>query len=177
VNAVLETVRPAPRAIVRESHAPSAVTAVPAIYIHPGQIAVSNGFGVFSTILGSCVSVCLHDGRLGLGGINHYLLPSGGAEAEQPGRYGPTAIDELVRAMAERGGRRDQMVAYIVGGASVLAAFDTPDHLGMRNVGVARNALAEHRIPVIGVDVGGSRGRKLTFSPRDGQANVRLIGA
>ena len=177
MNAVLDTVRPAARTIVRESHTPAAVEAVPAIYIHPGQIAVSNGFGVFSTILGSCVSVCLHDGRLGLGGINHFLLPAGGAEAEQPGRYGPTAIDELVRTMTERGGRREQMVAYIVGGASVLAAFDARDHLGLRNVGVARNALAEHRIPVVGVDVGGSRGRKLTFAPRDGRVNVHLIGA
>jgi chemotaxis protein CheD len=177
VSAVLEGVRPSLRTIVRESTTPIALAAVPAIYIHPGQIAVSNGIGVFSTILGSCVSVCLHDTRLGLGGINHYLLPSGGAEAEQPGRYGPTAIDELVRAMTERGGRRDQIVAYIIGGASVLAAFDKADHLGMRNVGVARGALAEHRIPVIGVDVGGSRGRKLTFAPRDGRVNVHLIGA
>ena len=177
MSAVIDTVRPAPRTIVRESHTPPAVATAPAIYIHPGQIAVSNGFGVFSTILGSCVSVCLHDSRLGLGGINHYLLPSGGAEAEQPGRYGPTAIDELLRSMAERGGRVDQIVAYIVGGASVLAAFDSKDHLGLRNVGVARNALAEHRIPVVGVDVGGSRGRKLTFAPRDGRVNVQLIGS
>jgi chemotaxis protein CheD len=177
VSAVIERARPATRPIVRESHTLPAVATAPAIYIHPGQVAVSNGFGVFSTILGSCVSVCLHDARIGLGGINHFLLPSGGAEAEQPGRYGPTAIDELLRTISERGGRRDHMVAYIVGGASVLAAFDKPDHLGMRNVGVARNVLAEHRIPVIGVDVGGSRGRKLTFSPRDGQVNVQLIGS
>jgi chemotaxis protein CheD len=132
---------------------------------------------VLSTILGSCVAVCLHDASRGLGGLNHFLLPTSGAEAGQPGRYGPTAIDELVHLMLARGASREQMVACVVGGARVLAAFNESDHLGLRNVGVARGALAQHRIPVVGADVGGTRGRKLLFTPRDGSVHVQLIGA
>ncbi len=169
--------RSAPRPMLRPGAPPAAVATLPATYVHPGQIVVTNGPGVLSTILGSCVAVCLHDAHLGLGGLNHYLLPSGGSEAGQPGRYGPSAIDELVHLMVARGASRDQMVAYVVGGASVLAAFKEADHLGLRNVGVARGALAQHRIPVIGADVGGTRGRKLLFTPRDGSVHVQLIGS
>lgn len=177
MNASIATPWAATRAISRAPTPPVNISTLPATYVHPGQVVVSSAGGVLSTILGSCVAVCLHDAQQGLGGLNHYLLPTGGAEADAPGRYGPTAIDELVHLMVARGARREQMVAYIVGGASVLAAFNSADHLGLRNVGVARGALAQHRIPVIGADVGGTRGRKLLFTPRDGQVHVKLIGA
>ena len=149
----------------------------PATYVHPGQLVVSSGPGVLSTILGSCVAVCLHDPQAAIGGINHYLLPTAGSEADQPGRYGPSAIDELVHLMMVRGAARERMVAHVIGGASVLVAFNQADHLGLRNVGVARTALAQHRIPVLGADVGGTRGRKVLFTPRDGSVSVSLIGA
>jgi chemotaxis protein CheD len=147
------------------------------IYVHPGQSAVSRGPRVLTTILGSCVAVCLHDPRTGLGGMNHYLLPSPGAEADQPGRYGPTAIAALVHQMVTRGASREGLVAHVVGGASVLTAFAGLGALGLRNIRVAHAALAEHGIPVIGVDVGGSRGRKVHFAPRDGAIHVQLIGS
>jgi chemotaxis protein CheD len=150
---------------------------LPTTYVHPGQLVTSNGPGVLSTILGSCVAVCLHDAQAQIGGLNHYLLPTLGAVHEQPGRYAPTAIDELVHRIVRDGACRDRLVATIVGGASVLAAFDDADHLGMRNVAAARTALSKHRIRIISADVGGRRGRKLQFSPRDGQVHVQLIGA
>jgi chemotaxis protein CheD len=157
--------------------ASSPMPSLPTTYVHPGQLVTSNGPGVLSTILGSCVAVCLHDAQSNIGGLNHYLLPTLGAEHEQPGRYAPTAIDELVQRMVRDGANRERLVATIVGGASVLAAFDDADHLGMRNVAAARTALTRHRIRVVGADVGGRRGRKLQFSPRDGQVHVQLIGA
>jgi chemotaxis protein CheD len=150
---------------------------LPTTYVHPGQLVTSNGAGVLSTILGSCVAVCLHDAQERIGGINQFLWPTVGAELDQPGRYGPTAIDELVRRMVRDGANRERLTATIVGGASVLAAFDDAEHLGMRNVATARAGLARHKIKIVGADVGGRRGRKLQFSPRDGQVHVQLIGA
>ena len=39
---------------------------------------------VLSTLLGSCVSACLHDAVAGIGGMNHFLLP-GDAEGGSAG--------------------------------------------------------------------------------------------
>ena len=47
-----------------------------AIYITQGQQAVGHDADmVVSTILGSCISVCLWDPVAGVGGMNHMLLP------------------------------------------------------------------------------------------------------
>lgn len=153
------------------------VNALPAAYVHPGQMLVSSGAGVLTTILGSCVSVCLHDPELCVGGLNHYLLPNHGATGEQTARYGPTAIEQLVNAMLRRGATRERMVAHVVGGARVLAAFAEGQHLGLRNASVARETLNTHGIPIVSADIGGTRGRKLMFSPRDGRLSVQVIGA
>src|SRR3972149_9955326 len=45
------------------------------IYLPPGQLFASAERAAVSTILGSCVAVCLWDPILKIGGINHYLLP------------------------------------------------------------------------------------------------------
>ena len=161
----------------RSDATPVRVPALPATYVHPGQIVVSSGTEAFTTILGSCVSVCLHDPKLGIGGLNHFLLPMACPPEQMPGRYGPSAMAQLVSAMLSNGAVLQRMVAHIVGGASVLAAFGTDsNHLGMRNVTVARDFLHGHRIPVMTIDVGGTRGRKLVFSPRDGLTYINLLG-
>ncbi len=60
------------------------------IYLHPGQFAVSAHDCTMSTILGSCVGVCLHDPEARVGGLNHYLLPTQGGGTSA--RYGDVAI-------------------------------------------------------------------------------------
>lgn len=44
---------------------------------------------VLSTILGSCVAMCLRDPYAGVGGMNHFLLPEGAGR--EPTRAGATA--------------------------------------------------------------------------------------
>jgi chemotaxis protein CheD len=165
-----------PRTSPRVSSPIGGLPALPAAYVHPGQVMVSGAAGVLTTILGSCVSVCLHDEQAAIGGLNHYLLPNHGATPDQAGRYGPTAIDQLVRTMIARGATRERLVAHVVGGARVLATFSEAQHLGMRNATIARELLAAHRIPIISTDVGGTRGRKLIFCPRDGRLVIQVIG-
>lgn len=156
----------------------AAIPALPLTYVHPGQIAVSEGPGALATILGSCVAVCLYDPKLRLGGLNHYLLPNQGASPDVAGRYGPVAIAQLVNEMCVQGAAMQRLVAHIVGGAAVLAAFTGErQHLGLRNAQLARDMMASYGIPVLSSDVGGNRGRKLLFAPRDGTLAVKLIGA
>jgi len=148
------------------------------VYVHPGHLHVSGGPGFITTILGSCVSVCLHDPVARVGGLNHFLLPTHTCTDETSLRYGTPATEQLLQQILARGALKKRLVAHLVGGASVLAAFGRDEHhLGTRNVDVARAVLIKHRIPVMSADVGGTRGRKLLFSPRDGTREVHLIGA
>jgi len=150
---------------------------LPTTYVHPGQVMVTEQPGVLTTILGSCVAVAVTDHYARIGGMNHYLLPGGPVATEPATRYGKAAIRALIEEMMRRGAVPSRMTAQVVGGAAVLAAFgNNVNHLGARNVDIARTMLGEYGIMIIAEDVLGSRGRKLVFSPRDGTTQITLIG-
>ncbi len=146
-----------------------------AAYLQPGQLIAAPEPLEISTVLGSCVAVCLWDRRRGQGGANHFLLPHHGSGQASP-RYGDVAVEQLVAALLALGSRRDDLVAKLFGGANVITAFrGEREQLGARNVAVARHELDRARVPLVAEDVGGKRGRKLIFHTDDGLARVRLI--
>jgi chemotaxis protein CheD len=150
--------------------------ALSSVYLHPGQLHVATEPTLVTTILGSCVAVCLWDITQGIGGINHYLLPVGLKTASNGLRYGNVAIEHLLEKLERTGARRSNLRAKVFGGACVLDAMrDRANHLGDKNVEMAQRVLAEAGIPVVASDVGGSRGRKLIFYPHDGTVLVKLL--
>lgn len=145
------------------------------MYLQPGQLVASAEPLVISTVLGSCVSVCLWDPVARVGGMNHFLLPEG-PEGEPSARYGAPAIDALIARVRMLGSRNGSLTAKLFGGACVIEAFRRRDgHLGARNVEIARERLQFARVPIVAEDVGGSRGRRLLFSLADGGVAVRVL--
>jgi chemotaxis protein CheD len=144
------------------------------VYLAPGRLFVSDEAVQVSTILGSCVSVCLWDPRSRVGGINHFLLPDGSPPSP---RFGSSAMPLLVEGVIEKGAKRELLRARIVGGACVIHAMrKSAAHLGARNVELARERLAHERIPVVGEDVGGDHGRKLLFEVQTGAVLIQPLG-
>jgi chemotaxis protein CheD len=146
-------------------------------YIHPGEVYVTDRPSRLTTILGSCVSVCLFDADFQVAGLNHFLLPHTPATSETSTRYGDVAMDVLVGRLLALGATRQRLVAKLFGGANVLHAFaDDARHIGAANVELARALLARQNIPIGAEDVGGTRGRKLVFCAPDGAAWVKVLG-
>lgn len=143
------------------------------VYLHAGQLYVSDEPTEIVTILGSCVSVCLFDACAGIGGLNHFMLPTDGP-APSP-RYARHAMDLLFQQILAFGAKRSRLEAKLFGGASVLKSGDTGLDLGVRNIEAARVRLALERVPVIGEDVGGGHGRRLVFATADGTALVKQV--
>lgn len=143
------------------------------VYLHPGQLFVTSEPCEIISVLGSCVSVCLHDRARNVGGANHYLLPTDGPEPSA--RYGAFAISSLVTRMLAAGAHHADLVAKIFGGATLIGAKMGTVALGECNVRIARNALAAAKIPILGEDVGGLRGRRICFKPDDGSVLVKRL--
>jgi chemotaxis protein CheD len=144
-------------------------------YLQPGQLLACSEPTTVTTILGSCVAVCLWDRRRGVGAVNHYLLPQWSAGRELSPRFGPIAIARtLERLLALDCSPRD-LQAKLFGGAWILAAAKGDDHIGLQNVRVARQRLAEAGVPIVAEDVGGNRGRKLVFHTDTGLALVKTL--
>lgn len=144
------------------------------VYLHAGQLASSSAPTAITTVLGSCVSVCLHDPSTGVGGMNHFLLPHPVGREHSP-RFGNVAVPQLVDAVLREGAARASLVAKVFGGASVIGAFRGARNLGAENVELALRLLDEARIPVLDRDVGGARGRKVVFIADEGTAWVRQL--
>ena len=48
---------------------------IAAAKILPGECYVSEQGEMIVTVLGSCIASCIRDRRLGIGGMNHFMLP------------------------------------------------------------------------------------------------------
>lgn len=135
--------------------------------IMPGEYYASDAGEGISTILGSCISVCLYDEVAGLGGMNHFLLPSGMNEQYASTRYGISAMEKLILNMQLLGGDRDKLKAKVFGGGNVLPLKITTKSVGERNIDFIRGYLKTEKIPVISEDVGGVFSRKVLFNTGD----------
>jgi chemotaxis protein CheD len=145
------------------------------IYLAPGLLHAAGAPTAITTVLGSCVAVCLHDPGAAVGGMNHYLLPWPVAR-ERSTRFGNAAIEGLLEAVLRLGAHRSRLRAKVFGGAGLLGPPGAArGALGDENVRLAHHLLGELGIPVLDGDVGGERGRRLVFHTDTGDAWVRLI--
>jgi chemotaxis protein CheD len=148
----------------------------PSVYMHAGQMFASPVGTEVTTILGSCVAVCIWDAGNGVGGVNHYMLSYDRGAASHSLRYGDYATEQLLSALSKFGAVASRLQAKIFGGACILQSFQhAGSELGQKNIEQAQTLLRAAHIPIVGEDVGGSRGRKLIFSTDSGEALVKRL--
>ena len=129
---------------------------------------------ILTTVLGSCISACLYDPLVKVGGLNHFLLAepgSGDTDLQSLRRYGVYAMEVLINAMMAMGATRSSLKARIYGGASLRDGFRD---IGATNALFARRFLRDERIALVGEDVGGHGARRIEFRPTLGLARCRI---
>ncbi|WP_347888772.1 chemoreceptor glutamine deamidase CheD [Nitrosomonas europaea] len=142
-----------------------------AVKLLPGEYFVTTRNMVLSTVLGSCVSACIYDNQSRVGGMNHFMLPSGeddqGFQVECA-RFGSYAMDILIRELLKNGAYRENLVAKVFGGGNVQRAM-VSSMIGSQNARFVKKYLAERGIPILAADLEGSHPRKIHFFPIDGR--------
>ncbi|MBI4862627.1 MAG: chemotaxis protein CheD [Candidatus Riflebacteria bacterium] len=167
--------RPADRAVGGEP--PGSPVDRKKAYLHPGQLFVSDQPHAVTTVLGSCVSVCIWDPKARTGGLTHYVLPSQIGPLQEPMRFGDRAIPRLIAKLVVLGAQKNRLTSKVFGGMCRMAvARGGQPELGRQNVDLALQLLEQERIPVVARDVLGSHGRKLIFFTDDGTAWVKTLG-
>jgi chemotaxis protein CheD len=144
-----------------------------AMNINPGGWAVETERPI-STLLGSCVAVCLYDPKLLLGGMNHFLLPSkkvGAGDDTDVVLAGDYAMEVLVNAMLAKGAHKNRLVAKAFGGGNIVSSIRMA--IGDRNAEFATEWLAREGIPLTASDFGGPWSRKVLCVPVTGEAFCR----
>lgn len=142
-------------------------------FIHVGQIHIDDGAISISTVLGSCIAVCLYDKKLRIGGMNHYLLPFWNGNGLQSLKFGNISIPKLIDEMLEKGANIRNMEAKIFGGATINISSCNAIMVGEKNILVAREVLNDYGIKIVAEDVGGNQGRKIFFNIETGKVLLK----
>jgi chemotaxis protein CheD len=147
-----------------------------AVKVLPGEFFVHDEDILIMTTLGSCIAACLWDRQQRVGGINHFMLPDGGAGGSDGGRYGGYAMELLIGELIKRGATRSTMEAKVFGGGAVISGMSSLN-VGERNTKFVLDYLATERITVVSKDVMDVYPRKVCFLPHSGRAMVKRLAA
>ncbi len=146
-------------------------------FLRPGEFYVGCSPVVAETLVGSCVAVCLYNFKERFGAMNHFLRDgSPGETSADLGRFGTTATQHIVAAVLKRDSDPTHYRASIFGGAAVLKRAGTEGDIGQANVEAALDALRGAHIRVARQEVGGTRGRRITFDTETGEIACRFAG-
>lgn len=146
------------------------------IYLLPGMIHCATHASEVTTVLGSCVAVCLTDPLRRISGMNHFVLPCS-QDGHSGTRYGDVAIDELVAAMRRLCGNHCALEAKIFGGAEVLPVSVSGTSVGSRNVAAALEHLDRLGIPVVAQRTGDTSGFLIRLISTTGEVLVRRLSS
>jgi chemotaxis protein CheD len=148
----------------------------------PGDYYVTREDEVLDTVLGSCVSACIRNPRLKIGGMNHFMLPrpSGTGNdtweslAGRATRYGTASMEQLINRILNAGGARSDLEVKIFGGGKVLSSLSD---VGNHNVSFVRDFLRQEGLKVSSEDVGDVCPRHVQYFPLTGRVRVRHLNA
>mgnify|MGYP001800817225 FL=1 len=145
------------------------------IHIVQGQHATgSDPNSVISTLLGSCVAVCLWDDNAGVGGMNHMLLAQNSAGSHARTLSGLQAMELLINDLLKQGASRDRLKAKAFGGARMVERLSD---IGQQNAEFTEHFLSQVGIPLVTRSFGGIQARNLRFWPATGRALQKLTTA
>ncbi len=149
--------------------------------ILPGEYYVTGSDELITTVLGSCVSACVRDRVIGVGGMNHFMLPEhasgdtpmwAGTPVNAATRFGGYAMEHLINDILSRGGRRQHLEVKIFGGGRILPSMTD---VGNENIRFIQGYARVEGLEIVGEDVGDIYPRKVVYAPASGRAWVRKL--
>lgn len=143
-------------------------------HVMQGDVVISdNKLDILTTLLGSCIAVCLYDKITTVGGMNHFLLPNAPTHHDEASiHFGSYSMEVLINGLLKKGAQRHNLEAKIFGGASVVASLAK---VGQENINFVTEYLEYEEIPCISQSLGGTQARKIRFWPCSGKAQQQFI--
>lgn len=153
---------------------------VHAAKIMPGEFYVSRSGEMIVTVLGSCISACIRDVQLGIGGMNHFMLPEQGSHSSEnwgegvssASRYGNWAMEYLINEILKLGGTRRNLEIKVFGGGNVLPNMTD---VGARNIDFVKKYIYQENFEIKAQDVGDIYPRKVLYFPDTGAVKIRKL--
>ena len=144
----------------------------------PGEYYVASRDMLLVTVLGSCVAACIRDVRLGIGGMNHFMLPDTDSvePASSGARYGTYAMEVLINHLLKLGAKREHLEAKVFGGGNVLQSL-VQSNVGHKNSAFVVHYLHTEHIRIAARDLADVHPRKVYYFPANGRALIKRLRA
>jgi chemotaxis protein CheD len=130
---------------------------------------------MIATILGSCVSACIRDPLLKIGGMNHFMLPGDNNHESNPAdsaRYGVFAMEMLINGLLKEGANKDRFEIKVFGGGNVI---NNSARIGSKNAAFIRTFLEKEGFKILVEDMEGDWPRRLNYYPYTGKVKLLYL--
>ena len=159
----------------------SSATNTDRITVGVADLQVSNvaAASIITHALGSCIGVTVYDPVARVGGMLHFMLPSGRGNAEKakanPAMFGDTGVPLLFRSCYELGASKERLIVCAAGGAEIMN--DSGQFkIGSRNRTILRQLFWKNNILLAADETGGSISRTLQIDLADGRVAFKHKG-
>lgn len=144
-----------------------------AVKVKPGEHYVANDDVVITTVLGSCVSACVYDPEMRMGGLNHFMLPAGDTQdLSRSSRYGLFAMEQLINDLMKHGSRREALQVKLTGGGNMMGGLSD---IGQQNIDFILKYMKDEGLNLIASDLGGDQARRVAYFPLEGRMLVNKL--
>jgi chemotaxis protein CheD len=140
-----------------------------------GQIVAGGPPQQMRAIVGSCIALALHHPRLRKGVLAHIVLPHSAGRPGAPGKFADTAVPSMLELFKELHAPVQGLTAKLAGGANMFGSCG-PLQIGDANAEAVAQALRTAGIRITAQDIGGTRGRRVTFHCDGGELIVESAG-
>jgi chemotaxis protein CheD len=144
--------------------------------ILPGEFFVSRDPMVIYTVLGSCISACIRDPIVGVGGMNHFMLPEPMETAHdswgESTRYGSYAMESLINEILKLGGLKSRLEIKLFGAGKI---YEGNIDVGANNAKWVIAYLKSEGLATVKSDLGDVFPRKVYYFTDSGRVLVKRI--
>ena len=144
--------------------------------ILPGEFFVSLEPMIVYTVLGSCISACIRDPIVGVGGMNHFMLPkpkhAGHDSWGESTRYGSHAMESLIIEILKRGGLKSRLEIKLFGAGRI---YEGDIDIGASNAKWVIGYLKREGLATVKTDLGDVFPRKVYYFTDSGRVLMKKI--
>lgn len=149
--------------------------------ILPGEYYVTRHDEIIMTVVGSCVSACIRDSVIGIGGMNHFMLPTHNSTNKWENtnvcaacRYGSVAMERMINEILKYGGQRRNLEIKLFGGGRIMANMA---NIGQQNIEFVKKYIEMENLILLAEDLGDIYPRKILYYPANGRVRVKKLRA
>lgn len=145
-------------------------------FLNPGYIFFPTKPTMIYAVVGSGIAVTFYDKDNNKGLMCYAFLPKRDEYEPSTAIFLEPAVKGSLKLLVNSGSNKDDIEVHVYGGAENRESLNYKANLSDQNINKVIEILNKQKISVVGMDVGGKRGRKIIFNSETGETATVKVG-